>query len=152
MKGLLTMTLLALALAPAAAAAAPVQETIAWDRIRVIAASSETCPFDIQVHSTGTIHVWTFDDGRVMTILQDFHTVWTNLDTRATASSPIVGPQIVTPDGAVIVNGNNGRFVAAGEGPVFADVGRTVTLAEEVIFAAGLHSETLFPNVCAALD
>jgi len=33
-----------------------------------------------------------------------------------------------------------------------ADVGRTVTIAEEVIFAAGLHSETLFPDVCAALS
>jgi hypothetical protein len=152
MKALLTLSLLALALVPAAAAAAPVQETIAWDRTRVIAASSETCPFDIEVHSTGTIHVWTFDDGRVLTILQDFRTVWTNLDTGETATSPIVGPQIVMPDGTVIVNGNNGRFVAAGEGPVFADVGRTVTVAEEVIFAAGLHSETLFPNVCAALE
>src|SRR5215218_10821189 len=98
MKTLLTVSLVALGLAPLAAAAAPVQQVIPWDSTRVIAASDETCPFDIQVHSTGTIHVWTFEDGRVLTILQNFGTVWTNLDTGATATSPIVGPQIVTAD------------------------------------------------------
>jgi hypothetical protein len=52
----------------------------------------------------------------------------------------------------VVVDGNNGRFIAQGEGPVYSDVGRTVTTLEGVIFSAGQHSETLFPNVCAALD
>ena len=152
MKAFLVVFLLALAVVPLAAAAAPAQQTTPFDRTRVITASSETCPFDIQVHSTGTIHVWTFDDGRELTILQNFHTVWTNRATGATATTPIVGPQVITPDGDVIINGNNGRFIAPGEGPVFADVGRTITVAEEVIFAAGLHSETLFPQVCAALS
>src|SRR5829696_3420369 len=72
MKAFLVVFLLALAVVPLAAAAAPAQQTTPFDRTRVITASSETCPFDIQVHSTGTIHVWTFDDGRELTILQNF--------------------------------------------------------------------------------
>ena len=46
---------------------------------------------------------------------------------------------------------NNGRFIAQGEGLVFADLGRTITTVEGVVFSAGQHSETLFPNVCEAL-
>ena len=59
---------------------------------------------------------------------------------------------IVYPDGTVVVNGNNGRFIGKGEGVAVADLGRTVTTVEGLVFSAGQHSETLFPDVCAALD
>ena len=67
-------------------------------------------------------------------------------------TSPLGGPAIVYPDGTVVINGNNARFISQGDGPVYADLGRTITTVEGVVFSAGQHSETLFPNVCAALD
>jgi len=152
MKQLFVGAILALVLVPLAQAGGPVQTTTPWDRARVIPASSETCAFPIQVHSTGTIHTWTYDDGTLKTILQNFRTEWTNLDTGAVVASPLGGPAIVYPDGTVVINGNNGRFISQGEGPVYADLGRTITTVEGVVFSAGQHSETLFPNVCAAVD
>ena len=152
MKPLLVVAMLTLTLAPAALAAAPQQETTPWDRTRVIPASAETCTFPIQVHSSGTIHTWTFSDGRQMTILHEFHIEWTNLETGVVARTPLGGPVIVYPDGTVVIDGNNGRFIGHGEGIAFADLGRTVTTVEGVVFSAGQHSGTLFPDVCAALD
>ena len=152
MKLFLVALTLAAVLAPAAAAAGPEQTVTPWDRTRVIPASPESCPFPIQVHSTGTIHQWTYADGTVKTMLQGgFKTEWTNLESGSAVTSPLAGPAIVYPDGTVVINGNNGRFVAHGEGLAYADLGRTITTAEGVIFSAGQHSETLFPNVCAAL-
>jgi hypothetical protein len=118
----------------------------------VIAAGTDACPFAIQVHSAGTIHTWTYADGTVKTILQNFHIEWTNLDTGKVATTPLGGPAIVYPDGTVVINGNDARFVAAGQGPVVADLGRTITTVEGVVFSAGQHSESLFPDVCAALE
>ena len=152
MKRIFVAAMLALMLAPLARAEAPVQTTTPWDRTRVIPASSESCAFPIQVHSTGTIHTWTYSDGTVKTILQNFHIEWTNLDTGAVVTSPLGGPAIVYPDGTVVINGNNARFISQGDGSVYADLGRTITTVEGVVFSAGQHSETLFPNVCAALD
>lgn len=153
MRLFLVAAALAAVLAPAAAAAGPIQSVTAFDRARVIPAGPDACPFPIQVHSSGTIHTWTYADGTVKTMLQGgFKTEWTNLDTGASVVSPLAGPQIEYPDGTVVINGNNGRFVAQGEGPVYTDLGRTITTLEGVIFSAGQHSETLFPNVCDALD
>jgi opacity protein-like surface antigen len=153
MKLFLVAVALAAVLAPAAAAAGPVQTVTPWDSTRVIPAGPDACPFPIQVHSTGTIRQWTYSDGTVKTMLQDgFKTEWTNLETGASVVSPLAGPAIQYPDGTVVVNGNNGRFIAQGEGPVYADVRRTITTSEGVIFSAGQHSETLFPNVCTALS
>jgi hypothetical protein len=152
MKQLLVAVAVALALAPAALADAPQQTVTPWDRTRVIAAGPEACAFPIQVHSVGTIRQWTYSDGTVKTMLQGgFKTEWTNLETGSSVTSPLAGPAIVEPDGTVVINGSNGRFIAQGEGPVYTDLGRTITTVEGVIFSAGQHSETLFPNVCAAL-
>jgi opacity protein-like surface antigen len=152
MKLLLVAATLAAVLVPPAVAAGPVQTTTPWDRTRVIPAGPDACRFPIQVHSTGTIHQWTYSDGTVKTMLQGgFKTEWTNLETGAVLTSPLAGPAIVYPDGTVVINGNNGRFIAQGDGLVYADLGRTITTVEGVIFSAGQHSETLFPNVCAAL-
>ena len=152
MKNVLMAAILALVLVPLAQAAGPVQSTTPWDRTRVIAAGSDACSFAIQVHSFGTIHTWTYADGTVKTILQNFHIEWTNLDTGKVAATPLGGPAIEYPDGTVVISGNNARFIAAGQGPVYADLGRTITTVEGVFFSAGQHSETLFPNVCAALE
>ena len=151
MKKIFVAAMLALVLVPLARAEAPVQTTTPWDRTRVIAASSETCVFPIQVHSSGTIHTWTYSDGTVKTILPNFEIDWTNLDSGSVVRSPLGGPAIVDPDGNLIINGNNGRFIAHGEGLVDADLGRTIKTVEGVVFSAGQHSETLFPNVCEAL-
>ena len=151
MKKVFVAAMLALVLVPVARAEAPLQTTTPWDRTRVIPASSESCAFPIQVHSTGTIHTWTYSDGTQKTILSNFVTEWTNLDSGAVVRSPLGGPAIVEPDGTLIITGNNGRFIAQGVGLVFADLGRTITTVEGVIFSAGQHSETLFPNVCEAL-
>jgi hypothetical protein len=152
MKQALVAVLLALTLAPVALAEGPEQATTPWDRTRVIPASAETCPFPIQVHSSGTIHTWTYSDGTVKTILHNFHIEWTNLDTGLVARTPLGGPAIVYPDGTLVINGNNGRFLAPGEGIAVADLGRTVTTVEGLVFSAGQHSENLFPDVCEALD
>jgi len=152
MKKVVLAVLMALTLAPAVLAGGPNQTMTPWDRTRLIAPGPEACAFPIQVHSSGTIHTWTYADGTVKTILHNFHIEWTNLDTGLVATTPLGGPVIVYPDGTVVVDGNNGRFIAKGEGVAVADLGRTVTTAEGVIFSAGLHSEALFPDVCAALD
>src|SRR6478672_11563018 len=152
MKKVFVAAMLALVLVPVARAGAPVQTATPWDRTRVIPASPETCAFSIQVHSTGTIHTWTYEDGTQKTILQNFRTEWSNVDTGAVAASPLAGPAIVYPDGTVVIDGNNGRFIAQGTGPVYADLGRTITTVEGIVFSAGQQSETAFPNVCAALD
>ena len=152
MKLLLVAAARAAVLVPTAVAAGPVQTTTPWDRTRVIPAGPDACPFPIQVHSTGTIHQWTYEDGTVKTMLQGgFKTEWMNLETGAVVVSPLAGPAIAYPDGTIVVNGNNGRFVAQGAGLAYADLGRTITTLEGAIFAAGQHAETLFPNVCAAL-
>jgi hypothetical protein len=153
MRYLLATAALALLLAaPVSAAGAPVQTTTEWNSTRVIPAGPDACPFPIQVHSEGLIHDFLYEDGTLKRILQQhFFTEWTNLETGESVVSPLVGPGIFYPDGTIIINGNNGRFIAHGEGPVYTDLGRTITTLEGVIFAAGQHSETLFPNVCEAL-
>jgi hypothetical protein len=152
MKHVFVATVLALLLAPLAQAEGPVQNTIPWDRTRVIPAGAESCAFPIQVHSSGTIHTWSYADGSVKTILQNFQVEWTNLDSGVVVRSPLAGPAIAYPDGTVVINGNNGRFISPGEGIAYADLGRTITTLEGVAFSAGQHSEALFPNVCTALD
>jgi hypothetical protein len=153
MRGICVIALLVSLLVPAAAGAAgPEQTTTEWNSTRVIPASGATCAFPIQVHSEGLIHSFLYEDGSLKTILQQhFFTEWTNLANGRVVRSPLAGPAIAYPDGTVVINGNNGRFIAHGDGPVYTDLGRTITTIEGLVFAAGQHSETLFPNVCEAL-
>lgn len=140
---------LALGLAPAANADAPVQQTIPFDRTRI----ELGCGFPIQVHSTGTIHLWTFEDGRLMTILQNFHIEWAKVETGETLSTPLGGPAIEYPDGSLVINGMNGRLVGQPNQLGYVDIGRTVFNVEgELLLAAGRHSDALFPDVCQAFD
>ena len=153
MKHVFAVAILVSLLVPASAgAAAPQVTTTEWNSTRVIPAGAESCPFAIQVHSQGLIRDTLYEDGTLKRILQQhFFTQWTNLESGKSIVSPLAGPGIFYPDGTVVINGNNGQFIAHGEGPVYSDVGRTVTTLEGVIFAAGQHSATLFPNVCEAL-
>jgi len=153
MKHVLIVAALAALLAPAAAGAAAPQVTLTeWNSTRVIPASAGSCPFAIQVHSEGLIRDTLYEDGTLKRVLQQhFFTQWTNLENGKSVVSPLAGPGIFYPDGTIVINGNNGRFIAHGEGPVYTDLGRTITTLEGVIFAAGQHSDTLFPNVCEAL-
>lgn len=147
------VVLLALGLVPAAVAAAPVQESVDWNSTRVIPAGAETCAFPIQVHSEGLIHTWTYEDGTVKTILlRGFTIEWTNLDSGKSVGGPLAGPAIQYPDGTLVINGNNGRLMEGNVG--YEDVGRTVWAAEGAVllFAAGQHSDALFPYVCEALS
>jgi hypothetical protein len=150
MRRFFMIVALALGLVPAALAAAPVQESIDWNNTRVVPASAETCSFAIQVHSEGIIHTRTYEDGTVKTmLLRGFKIEWTNLETGKTLTSPLGGPAIEYADGTLVINGNNGRLVEANVG--YVDVGRTVWTADGLVFAAGQHSEALYPNVCEAL-
>ena len=97
MKKVFVAAMLALVLVPVARAEAPVQTTTPWDRTRVIPASSESCAFPIQVHSSGTIHTWTYSDGTVKTILSNFEIDWTNLDSGAVVRSPLGGRRSSSP-------------------------------------------------------
>ena len=148
MKRFFVVALVALGLAPAAAAEAPTQETTAWDRTRI----ELGCGFPIQVHSSGTIRVWTFSDGTQKTILQDFKIEWTKVSTGEMLSSPLGGPAIQYPDGTLVINGMNGRLVGQPHEFGYVDIGRTVFDVEGLVFAAGQHSDALFPDVCLAFD
>jgi hypothetical protein len=154
MKHVFVAVVLALLIAaPATAAGGPEQTTTQWNSTRVIPASAATCVFPIQVHSEGLIHDFLYPDRSLKRILQQHFIVeWTNLENGKVVQSPLAGPAIFYPDGSIVITGNNGRFIAHGEGPVYTDLGRTITTLEGVVFSAGQHSETLFPNVCDALD
>jgi hypothetical protein len=167
LKALLSLAAVVLVVANAAVAAPPEKVTTEFDRTRVIAASPETCPFDIQVQSQGIRNDWTFTDNegnvvRTMTMLNSFKVAWTNLENGRSLTTPLAGPVIVEPrpDGTVIVyvNGNDGHFVEPGEGPVFSAVGRLVYRAHpdtlepiEVLQASGRQDPAVFPAVCEGL-
>ena len=153
MKHVFAVAILVALLVPAAADAAAPQVTLTeWNSTRVIPASAESCAFPIQVHSQGLIRDFLYEDGTLKRILQQhFFTQWTNLENGKSVVSPLAGPGIFYPDGTIVIDGNNGRFIAHGEGPVYTDLGRTITTLEGVIFAAGQHSDAIFPNVCEAL-
>jgi hypothetical protein len=46
----------------------------------------------------------------------------------------------------------DGRLVGQPHELGYVDIGRTVFDVEGLVFAAGQHSDALFPNVCLAFD
>lgn len=158
------VVLLAAVMAPAALADQPAVTITQIDRTRTLAASPDTCPFPIVIHSTGTRRVTTYSDGKVVTHLDDFHLTYTNPETGKSVSTALAGPEIVQPNGdgtvTVTVNGNNGHFTAPGQGTVFADVGKLVYVAPaDDIFSplffvksTGRQDDSPFPAVCGALE
>src|SRR5437763_13656663 len=90
---------LVLAAASAAVADAPTVTITPWDRTRAIAASAETCPFDIVVHSQGTFREEVFSSGRDVTTVENFHFTWSNPLSGKSLASPLAGPFIAEPNG-----------------------------------------------------
>ena len=147
-----------LAAASAAAADAPTVTITPWERTRVVAASLDTCPFDILVHSEGTFRETVFSDSRDVTTVENFHITWSNPANGKTLKSPLAGPFVVEPnaDGTVTVtiDGNNGRFTAPGYGLLFADVGRLVYVADpsdlntplQILQSTGHQDPNLVPD------
>jgi hypothetical protein len=163
LRRLVSVSLLALAGATAATAAAPTVVETQVDRTRVLAASPDTCPFDIVIHSSGVRRDTTFSDGRATILLHDFFVTYTNPVSGKSVTTPLAGPVIIEPNGdgtvTVTVNGNDGGFVQPGEGLIFGDLGRLVFIADEsdpftplqVLQSTGHQDPTPFPAVCAAL-
>ena len=149
--------------ASTAVADAPTVTLTPWDRTRVIAASADTCPFDIVVHSQGTFREAVFSSGRDVTTVEDFHLSWSNPLSGKSLASPLAGPFIAEPNGdgtvTVTINGNDGRFTAPGFGLLFADVGRLVYIADasdlntplQILQSTGHQDASPFPQICAAL-
>jgi hypothetical protein len=152
-----------LAVASSAVADAPTVTITPWDRTRTIAASPETCPFDIVVHSQGTFREEVFSSGRDVTTVENFHLTWSNPLSGKSLASPLAGPFIVEPNGdgtvTATINGNNGRFVAPGYGLLFANVGRLVDVADpsdlntplQILQSTGHQDASPFPAICPAL-
>jgi hypothetical protein len=146
-----------------AAADAPSVTLTPFERTRVIAASPDTCPFDIVVHSQGTFREAVFSSGRDVTTVEDFHLTWSNPLSGKSLASPLAGPFIAEPNGdgtvTVTINGNDGRFTAPGFGLLFADVGRIVYIADasdlntplQILQSTGHQDASPFPQICAAL-
>jgi hypothetical protein len=149
--------------ASTAVADAPTVTLTPWDRTRVIAASAETCPFDVVVHSQGTFREAVYSSGRDVTTVEDFHLTWSNPLSGKSLVSPLAGPFIAEPNGdgtfTVTIDGNNGRFTAPGFGLLFADVGRLVYIADgsdlntplQILQSTGHQDASPFPQICAAL-
>ena len=152
-----------LATASAAVADAPTVTITPWDRTRTIAASPETCPFDIVVHSQGTFREEVFSSGRDVTTVENFHLTWSNPLNGKSLASPLAGPFIAEPNGdgtvTVTIDGNNGRFVAPGFGLLFAQVGHVVYIADasdlntplQIIQSTGHQDASPYPQICPAL-
>jgi len=152
-----------LAAASAAVANAPTVTITPWDRTRTIAASPETCPFDIVVHSQGTFREEVFSSGRDVTTVENFHLTWSNPLNGKSLASPLAGPFIAEPNGdgtvTVTIDGNNGRFVAPGFGLLFAQVGHVVYIADasdlntplQIIQSTGHQDASPYPQICPAL-
>jgi hypothetical protein len=161
--------LLTMGIASPALAEGPLIEKIPWERTRTIAASPDTCPFDIVVHSSGTFTSKTYFDEagnpthNVLTV-SDFHIEWSNPISGTSLTTPLAGPFVTTfgPDGSatITVPGNDGRFVVAGEGIVFGAIGLLIYNVEdledpsspiEIVFSAGIQDASPFPAVCSGL-
>src|SRR5438067_1117346 len=155
---------LAVTLTATAAAAGPVVTERQVDRTFVIPASPGTCPFGVVGHSQGSVRESVFSDGRDVTILHDFTVTYANPLSGKSLVTPLGGPFVVEPnaDGTVTVtiNGNDGRFVAPGEGLIFGDVGRLVYVADpsdvftplQILQSTGHEDASPFPAVCSALS
>ena len=114
---------------------APIHPTATETQVNrdvLLAASPDTCPFDIVAHLEGTRVVTDFTDRngalvRRVIHLRSFTITYTNPLSGKSLSTPLAGPAIGEPqaDGTwlVTVPGNDGRFVIPGQGIVFANVG-----------------------------
>jgi hypothetical protein len=175
MTKLLTAAALACALtvlfAPAATGNPPtLVEQVEVNRDVVIPALPETCDFPIVAHIEGTrvVKDFTDQDGnlvRRVIHLRSFTITYTNPLSGKSLTTPLGGPAIgePQPDGSwlVTVPGNDGRFVAPGEGLIFATVGLRIgfrvgtfppATIEEIVKSVGQQDASEFPAVCGPLS
>ena len=154
---------------PLAGANPPTATETQVNRDVLLAASPDTCPFDIVAHLEGTRVVTDFTDRngalvRRVIHLRAFTIRYTNPLSGKSLSTPLAGPAIGEPqaDGTwlVTVPGNDGRFVIPGQGIVFANVGLRIGLRvgtfppatiQEIIKSVGIQDESEFPAVCSGL-
>ena len=174
MKKLLTAALsvcaAAVVLAGVATANPPtLVEQVELDLDVVIPALPETCAFPIVAHIEGTrvIKDFTDQDGnlvRRVIHLRSFTITYTNPLSGNSLRTPLGGPAIgePQPDGRwlVTIPGNDGRFVAPGEGRIFATVGLRIgfragtfppSTIEEIVKSVGRQDTSEFPAVCGPL-
>jgi hypothetical protein len=169
-KKLLLVLMVAAAAAPVATAAAPTVVETTVDRTVTIDASPAACAFAIVAHLEGVRRVTTFydQDGNVVRrtiLLHSFTITYTNPLSGKSLSTPLAGPVIGEPqaDGTWLVRipGNDGRFVAPGDGLIFANVGLRIGFQDgplppagidEIVKSVGIQDASEFPAVCAPLS
>ena len=155
--------------ASAASAAAPTVVESYVNRDVTLPAGSDFCAFPIAAHVEGFRRVTTFtdNDGNVVKttiLLHAFTITYTNPLSGKSLSTPLAGPVIgePQPDGTWLVRipGNDGRFVAPGQGLIFANVGLRIGLQDgpvppaaitEILKSVGIQDASEFPAVCSAL-
>ena len=173
MKKLLTAAVSSCALAVLAAPAQAIAPTVVesfTDRTVTLAPGPDTCSFPIVAHLEGGRRVTTFfdRDGHVVrrtVLLQSFTITYTNPLSGKSLVTPLAGPVIGEPqaDGTwlVTIPGNDGRFVAPGEGIIFANIGLRIgfqddpvppVLTSDFFKSVGIQDASEFPAVCAPLS
>jgi len=167
---LLAAALLACAASSTASAAAPTVVESYVNRDVTIPAGPDTCAFPIAAHVEGFRRVTTFtdNDGNVVKttiLLHAFKITYTNPLSGKSLSTPLAGPVIgePQPDGRWLVRvpGNDGRFVAPGQGLIFANVGLRIGFQDgpvppqaitDLVKSVGIQDASEFPAVCSALE
>jgi hypothetical protein len=91
-RGMLLAIILVLGSAGSAVATAPTR--LFREGTRVIAASPETCPFDIVSHFEGTFLFFEYPDGS--TKVTSVFVTWSNPISGASLTTPLAGPVIVS--------------------------------------------------------
>jgi hypothetical protein len=148
--------------APTASADQPV--TTITDVNRDFTIPAGLCPFPFIGHSEGTLRETVFSNGRDVTHTVDFHITYTNPANGKTLTTVLAGPFIVEPNGdgtvTVTINGNDGHLTVAGQGSIFADVGKLVYIADpsdvftplSILKTAGQQDPSQFPATCEGLS
>jgi hypothetical protein len=163
MRFLAASLVAAAVLVPTALADAPDTRTSTnFDSTRAITA----CGFPVQIHSEGVFTVWDYLDENGNLVRQRLHVeqaftvTWSNLANGKSISSVLGGPVVneFAPDGTLTqtVAGRERLFIARGEGPIAAQVGRIVFVVapdgtETIPFVAGQWDLDITPELCAYL-
>lgn len=158
------LALLAAAVLAPAALAAPPDVVTHTDVDRTL--TIPDCGFPVVVHSEGVFTIWQYlgDDGTVVRerwhVERAFTVTWSNPANGKSIESVLGGPVVneFTADGGLTqtVAGRERLFVARGDGPIAAQVGRIVFEvapdgSETIPFAAGQWDLDIVPELCAYL-
>lgn len=140
-------------------------ERVFLEGTRVIAASPDTCPFDITSHFDGTFLFFNYKDGSSKITVASVFVTYTNPLSGKSLTTPLAGPFMVSAPNAeglvtVTIPGNDGAFHVPGQGVIFASVGLLVYLADpsdpstpiEILEANGIQDPSPFPAVCDPLS